>query len=305
MRNFESAPVNSPGHVKQLNQKQSNYNTSLDNVDQFKRAMFDVGIKPPDVIIADGSIHRFKIDGKLNGAYILHLDGRPAGYFEDFKQGIKQTWKASCYQPLTAIQRQYEAALRKQQEAQRLEAEKAKHSDSARRAKFIFNNAKPVLSHPYLLKKRIQSHGARLGRDNTLIIPIYNAKNELVNLQFISETGGKRFLAGGEKKGCFSLIGAHTDTILICEGFSTGCSLHEHTGYFTVVALDAGNLEPVAVELRKLYPKADIFICGDNDVSGVGQTAAIQAARASKGKYMIPELPGHDFNDVLSMEAGA
>jgi len=45
----------------------------------------------PENIIADRTLHRFKIDGKTNGTYCLHLDGRPAGYFEDFKQGIKTT----------------------------------------------------------------------------------------------------------------------------------------------------------------------------------------------------------------------
>ena len=58
-------------------------------------------------------------------------------------------------------------------------------------------------SHPYLVKKHIGIHGARLGRDNTLAIPLYNAKKELVNLQFISGNGGKRFLSGGQKKAVF------------------------------------------------------------------------------------------------------
>lgn len=37
-----------------------------------------------DPIIADGQLHRFRIQGHksgtLNGAYALHLDGNPAGY---------------------------------------------------------------------------------------------------------------------------------------------------------------------------------------------------------------------------------
>lgn len=64
-------------------------------IDEFKNAMLDHGVIPPDHIIGDGLLHRFKIDGKLNGAYVLHLDGQPAGYFEDFKQKIKSTWKGS------------------------------------------------------------------------------------------------------------------------------------------------------------------------------------------------------------------
>ncbi len=63
-------------------------------IDAFKAAMQEAGITPPDTIKADGVLHRFHIadhkTGTLNGAYKLHLDGsRPAGYFEDFKSGIK------------------------------------------------------------------------------------------------------------------------------------------------------------------------------------------------------------------------
>ena len=153
-----------------------------------------------------------------------------------------------------------------------------------------------------MIKKHINPHGARLGRDNTLIIPLFNANKELVNLQFISPTGGKRFLSGGKKKGCFYCLGEEiTDKVLVCEGFATACSLREDSDYLTVIAFDAGNLKEVAKVVKSLYPYSEIIICGDNDITGIGQRKAMEAASAINGKYLLPPIAGLDFNDMLTM----
>jgi putative DNA primase/helicase len=295
-----------PGSAKH---QQFNYNHS-DSVQQFKNSMMDSIGYAPDFIIGDSNLHRIKDDsGKLNGAYVLHLNGRAAGYFQCFKQGIKENWKADGkFQPLSQLQRRQFAIDRQRQDAERNAEEAAKHKAAADKARYIWSNSPTATaSHPYLIKKRVvKPHGLRIGRNNTLIVPIYDESKELVNLQFISETGGKMFLLGGKKKGCFSVIGnappANSANLLICEGWATGASLYESTGHFTVVALDAGNLEPVAMVIRRLYPDSQIVICGDRDLSGVGQKAARAAALAVGGKYILPATVGHDFNDMLNME---
>ena len=266
--------------------------------------MFDNIGYAPDNIIGDGKLHRVKdTHGKLNGAYILHLDNRPAGYIEDFKQGIKQNWKMTGFIPLSDLQRIEFSIEAHRQAKQRQQAEVAKHREAATKALYIWNAAPSAPSnHPYLINKHISIHGARLGRDDTLIIPLTNSKNEIVNLQFISESGGKRFLSGGLKKGCFYILTGNTDKIVICEGMATGASLFESSGFMTVIAFDAGNLKEVAINIRTLYPRSEIVIAGDNDVSGVGQKKAIEAALSVGGKYIIPATPGHDWNDSLTME---
>jgi putative DNA primase/helicase len=273
-------------------------------IEQFRDAMLDSIGYAPNHFIGDGVLHRIKDNnGKLNGAYVLHFDNRPAGYFECHKQGIKQTWKmAGNFTPLSNYQRQvFKAQSQKEAEQRKIE-ETVKHKDAAQKACCIWNKATLATSnHPYLVKKHIDIHGAKLGRDNTLIIPLYNANKEIVNLQFISETGGKMFLSGGLKKGCFYWIGGeNTDKILIAEGFATAASLYESSGYLAIVAFDAGNLKEVAKNIKKLQSDSVIIICGDNDLSGVGQTKAIDAALAIGGKYLIPETIGHDWNDTLT-----
>jgi putative DNA primase/helicase len=133
------------------------------------------------------------------------------------------------------------------------------------------------------------------------VIRIFNESRELVSLQFIDANGNKRFLSGGKKKGCFSVIGKPSKArLLICEGYATGASLHQELGLFVMVAMDAGNLEPVALAARRMFPDYEITIMGDNDANGIGQTAAIRAALAAGGKHLIPGTTGYDWNDSLS-----
>jgi len=268
----------------------------------FRKAMFDSIGYAPDDITPSGDLTRFEIDGKLNGWYVLHIDGRAAGSFGDWKQGIKIRWKMQGNYPRLSDSQQADSKIEShRQKLARQTEEAAKHIAAATKAVFIWNNAKAALpNHPYLIRKHIGIHGARLGRDNTLIIPLQNSKNEIVNLQFISEAGEKRFLSGGRKKACFYILGGNTEKILIAEGFATGCSLFDAKGFLTVIAFDCGNLEHVAIEIRKLYPNAEIVIAGDNDLSGVGQKAARDAALAVGGKYLIPPSASSDWNDELS-----
>ena len=68
---------------------------SNDVINAFKDYAFSFGVTLPNNIQADGQLHRFATpddkNGKTSGAYTLHLDGKPAGYFQDWR-GEKQNW---------------------------------------------------------------------------------------------------------------------------------------------------------------------------------------------------------------------
>ena len=66
-----------------------------DATDLFRLFASDHNIEPPSEIIANGLMQRPKINGKQNIAYILHDDGRPSGFIQDFQQGLKLIWKAT------------------------------------------------------------------------------------------------------------------------------------------------------------------------------------------------------------------
>lgn len=286
------------------------YEANYTNIHEaFRATMADDGMVVHEPLIADGLLHRVYVDddkrGSKNGAYILHLDGRPSGYFEHFRTGIRSTWSLSGKrEPMSFAMRQQIEASRQQR---RLEQQQS-HKAAAEKARVIWNRANPILDirdHHYLIRKGVRPCGLRITKDGkALIVPMYNVNKELVNLQFINADGNKRFLSGGKKKGCFAVIGKHLEgkPILICEGWATGASLYDTTGHFVVVAMDAGNLTPVAEAIRALDAKAKIIIMGDNDESGKGQTEARKAALSVGGKYLIPETPGYDWNDVMSKE---
>ena len=290
-----------------IKKKQDHFTLSTgqeDVINQFGNFILDNGETPPRVINPNGVLHRFKdATGKLNCWYSLHIDGRAAGVFGNWKTGLKLNWKAEGNFPkLTDSQRLNFQIEKHRQELNRKSEEKARHQVAMSKATYIRSRSTPATNYPYLVKKGIQAHCARIYK-NTLIVPVWN-KNVLVSLQFIDQLGTKRFLSGGQLKGSSCNIGTYQSgkPILICEGFATGASLFQATGYLTIIAFSAGNLKQLAVDTRSSYPNNKIIICGDNDASGVGQIAARDAALAIGGKYIYPDSVGCDFNDVLNME---
>ncbi|MDP2902974.1 MAG: toprim domain-containing protein [Methylovulum sp.] len=281
-------------------------NTTHDSTEDFKNAMRDFGITPPDYIIGDGNLHRFHIEGdkggSINGWYKLHLDGRAAGSFGSWKHDINQRWKAGGeFRRLTQAEK-HAFAIEKQRQGDENQKAAAVHYEQAKRkASYIWCKSTPAINHPYLTKKRIQPSMTRLYK-GVLVIPMKD-EHHLVSLQFIADDGSKTMMGGGIAKSAFYTFGdiaTDNNTVLICEGFATGASLYENRGLFTFVAFSAGNLINVAKVVKKHYPDSEIIICGDNDFSGVGQKAARAAALAVGGKYILPPDVGTDFNDVLS-----
>jgi phage/plasmid primase-like uncharacterized protein len=273
-------------------------------VDQFRAAIAAAGLTAPETIEADGVLHRFSSNGERGddaGYYILHTDGLPAGLFGCWRASIRQTWHAKSDRTFTPEERRAHRerieAMRRAREAER----EREHAASAARAVEIWDSAEPALeAHPYLTRKGVKAHGLRV-HQGELVVPMRVA-GKLCSLQFIAADGAKLFLRGGQTRGAYYAIGARTPTLCMAEGFATGASLHEATGHAVVVAFSASNLKPVAEGLRPKHPEVQIIICGDNDASGVGQRAAIEAARAVGGLVAIPKGEGMDWNDVAVAE---
>ena len=270
-------------------------------IQDFTTALLDAGIQTNDHIIDDGALHRAHVVGDKRGsknlAYILHNDSRPSGWFQHFSKGITGTWTANGKpRKLSAKEINQIQADRKIREIEQAKS----YQQTALKARQIWQQSTPVHSHDYLTNKGIQANCARVF-GNDLVIPLWNEQREISTLQFINSFGGKKFLTGGKKKDCFCPIGTPTDTILICEGFATGASLHQDGGLFVACAMDSGNLESVARVIRRLFRNAQIIVCGDNDLNQAGQNAAMKAAIACGGSYIIPPIEGYDFNDYLTM----
>jgi putative DNA primase/helicase len=271
-------------------------------------------------VIEHGKLYRFPGNGKRqsNRAWwcMLFGDGL-GGCFGDWSTGLHETWQAKRDNPYSqseraAFARRVEEA-KKQAEAKR----SARHAESAKRAAALWDVATPAPGdHPYLVRKRIKPYGARIHK-GSLTLPITDFSDRLTSLQFIAADGGKLMLSGGRKRGCFIPVSGDMVSpvrVIICEGWATGCTLAEvEPDALVLAAVDAGNLEPVALAARNRWPSAELVIAGDDDRltdGNPGATKANAAAIGSGARLELPEWPDaapenlSDFNGLSVWLAG-
>jgi phage/plasmid primase-like uncharacterized protein len=287
-----------------------NFNDHLKNIQEFRLAIVNAGITPPDQIIDDGKLHRFSTNEKTSnkdGWYVLHSDGVPNGQFGCWRAGIESSWKAELGRPYTA-----EELERLKEQSDKISVQrKVEQKEAGLRAKSIWDKTTEAVNHSYLDNKGIKPHIARQYND-TLVIPLYQQK-EITSLQFINKDGEKQFLKGGTVSGSYCGIGAIVEPspICICEGYATGATIHEATSYPVIVSFNSGNLSKIAKIVKAQYPNFDLIIAGDDDFQNEknpGKRAATEAAQATQARLIFPafaeprEASQTDFNDMAQSQ---
>lgn len=152
-----------------------------------------------------------------------------------------------------------------------------------------------------------------------LLVPLYDGKGETVGVQSVNPYF-KGFMKGAKKGGLYSVAGGTPDAlnakltrdpdvaIVICEGYSTGDAVAGAMRHPVVVALDSGNLDSVARQMREKYPDRPLVIAADNDrnqknpkLGNVGLKMADSAAKKHGGAVAAPRFApgskGSDWND--------
>lgn len=283
--------------------------------EQFRKAIADSGLTPPDHLVADGTLYRFSETGetwKKNAWYVFFPDGL-GGVYGCWSKDINDHWRANIGRTWTDAEEANHRA--KVVEAKRLrDAEKQRMQLAAKeRAAKDWEAAAPAdPTNEYLQRKGIQPHGVRqvegYNGKMDLLVPMY-ANGELWSTQTIYNWGGKGFATDGRVSGCYYLIGEveGAEVVCIAEGFATAATVHEATGYPTYCAFNAGNLPKVAQAVRVMHPDAKIIVCGDDDwrsEGNTGKTKALESADAVFGKAVFPvfgndrdEDGDSDFND--------
>jgi hypothetical protein len=120
-----------------------------------------------------------------------------------------------------------------------------------------------IANHEYLRRKHVKSHGLKI-EDGCLLVPLRDIDGKLWSLLKILPDGFKLNQEFARASECFFTIGdiGSSDTFCICEGYATAATIYDATGFPTVSACYAGNLENVAPLLRNRHPNATIYICG-------------------------------------------
>ena len=275
--------------------------------DEFEAAMRAHGlIVSGEHPIMDGMKHRVPVQGgkrgALDGFYVGHLDGRPAGRIINFKTGADFTWHSKGY----VLSREQTAALVAQARI-RLAAREGEHSRRQERtAHWIREQVAELVPlqqpTPYLQRKGMGLHSGvltdREGR--TTVIPGMDAEGKLWTMQTIYEDGTKRFAKDSRKEGCFHVIGGmqglmHSPALVISEGYATASSVSQALGFATIAAFDASNLISVAKALKAKFPGKPVVIAGDDDRhlalthgENRGRVRAEEAAAATRGYLLLP-----------------
>lgn len=269
-------------------------------------AMRAAGLEPPDEILMDGKIHRFKSGTKGTpgidkpGWYLVFGDGIPAGRFGCWRAGMEITWRADVGRKLTEFEEMAHARRINESKVLREAAQERQHQIASETVEKIWlSGGAAHPDHPYLKRKGIQTHGVRITGDGRLMVPLYDQDRKLSTLQYIDDQGGKLYHPGGQTGGKFWMVGSLDEpgTLFVAEGFATAATIYEATNRPCVVAYSASNLVPVTGTLREMHGATqDIVIVADHDISGVGQRYADQASAKYGARVVMPPIQG-DAND--------
>ncbi len=290
-----------------------------DPVTEFAQVLENAGLVLKELPVMDGKIHRVPTTGDKNGqksgAYRGFLDGRPAGWYRDYRSADDSpvTWTFSGGEQTDPRARLHLKAhsMQRREDAER--ELKAQYNRQAAYARRYVSKWPQATAHEYLTRKGIQAApGVRINDKNELVIPFRNRNGAIRSYQRIPVTGGKdaRILKDSEKTGNWFALGTprNGQPVLFAEGYATAASLHEATGLPVLMTVDAGNMIAVAEEARQRLKQSPFIFCADNDHArqvNKGIVSATKAAELTGGSVIFPAFTDAekaqgltDFNDL-------
>lgn len=292
--------------------------------EEFRRFIASVCGSAPDTVVADGRWHSFRMEDTRRkasrpGRYLLHADERPVGWVMDWRdEKVRHRWFGqSTGETLDR------AEIERRRTARQMDRQRG-FQEAADEALSFWRECKPLSElHPYLERKGVLAHGTRqgsgrrfgLGDVPCVIVPISDADGKPMSLQAIRDDGERRFFPGTTHEGGHHLIGKDdgASPIVFCEGFSTAATLHQATGHPVVMAVNTGNMVPVARWAGHRWAGREMIVAGDDDwhlvahakvKRNVGREAAEAMARTLGGRLVMPDMAGlvtdggDDFNDM-------
>ncbi|HFV0879052.1 TPA: LPD7 domain-containing protein [Escherichia coli] len=290
-----------------------------DPVTEFAQVLENAGLVIQGLPQMDGAIHRVATrddkKGAKSGAYKAYLDGRPAGWYRDYRSADDSptNWVFSGGEQHDPLARLHLRAFAQQQRDDNARKLQQQYNKQARYARSYINGLPQATAHEYLTRKGIRAApGVRLNNKNELVIPFSNSRGEIRSYQRIPVTGGKdaRILKDSEKTGNWFTFGTPENgrPLLFAEGYATAASLHEATGLPVLMTVDAGNMIAVAENARQIWTDSPFVFCADNDHQreiNKGVFSATKAAEVTNGEVIIPAFTEEekaqgltDFNDL-------
>ncbi len=291
---------------------------------EFGEALRAAGFRLQGAPVMDGAWHRAAVEGdkgrRQSGRYRGYLDGRPAGFAENFKDPSRTgAWKASAEAPRLSAAERAAARLKIATEKAIAESGAERRLDAiAERCSAEWERAAPApADHAYILRKGSSAEGLRVNVAGQLLVPMRDFAGRIRSLQTIAADGAKLFPLGSRVHGLHLLLGEVRPggVLLVAEGYATGRTLFdaEVPGAAVAVAFAKPNFVAIAEHYGKQVPGLRIGICGDNDhhlprrdppLRNVGKEDAEKAARATGSTAVVPAFEPHeagtDWNDYAA-----
>ncbi|WNV03732.1 hypothetical protein RP726_14975 [Candidatus Methylospira mobilis] len=115
-------------------------------------AFVESGIQFSEPLVTDGLLHRGHIagdrPGTKNGAYFIHVDGRPNAWAMNHRSGTACRWSASGKrEPLSRAQR---VIIESEQRRRKDDIEK-RQQQAATKARSLWRRLSSAIEHPYLV----------------------------------------------------------------------------------------------------------------------------------------------------------
>ena len=293
------------------------------------------GLQESDLRV-DGQLHRFRPEGEKTpvGWYCLfehrtedgrYLIGGKFGSWKWASGGITVSWRGAG---ISRADRERLAQETRAHNEQAQKVQRARRRRAAHTAQRVWHKLPTTGQSEYLKRKQIKGYGVRYHpTEDALYLPLSDMLGDVYGLQIIRSDPSEQQLdkefwpAGTSPKNRFFRLGGeplNNDPLVICEGYATGASVHEATGYTVFVAWNAGNLCAVAQIVRGHYPQQSILMAADDDYltkkpNGApwnpGREAGEKAAAAVGGLMLWPRFEARpeaakwtDFNDLHCAE---
>ncbi len=227
-------------------------------------------------LILDDRIHRYQIEGhkngSTNGAYVIHTDGIPAAFIQDWSNpNSRYTWSMKGFKKADFDSTEWNKK-RAEREAELYQKQQQAVEDAYALYDKSFNGE---IWHAYLDRKDVRAYeGVRLDNPTGhLLIPLRDIGGSFKAVQTIDRDGQKRFFYGTSYKGNFYSIGLDMlregdgKPIFVCEGYATTAKVFQLTDLPCVAAISCNNLEAVITALRGRYGGRPIILMADNDLA--------------------------------------
>ncbi|BBW44528.1 TPA: DUF927 domain-containing protein [Enterobacter asburiae] len=272
---------------------------------------------------ACGGTDRFRFDDNGRGSFICNQCGAGDGLDLIKKVNNCDTteaaqlaadvlgidYRAAQTDPAAASQRREQLEADRQQREQERQQQAAEDAEQ-RRATFasLYAEKRQGVTQgesEYLIAKGLDGFTFPLLPDGSILLELVDESGAVAAAQTITPQGEKRLLTGSAKRGAYHAVNAseQPQEVIIAEGLATTLSAYlMRPDALAVCAIDAGNLLPVAIQMRQQHLQAQIIIAADNDrlddKPNTGTDAAEKAALAVTGWVAVPPTDYKaDWND--------